>query len=381
MANVFKILTSALVVLGLLTGCGNKTGSEIQQAVDDNKTAKTKKEWEQSPYNPEVLFEKWHYEFKTDKSKQQRIKEDICQALLALDSESLSIFENEMNKPQNKPLLTKCASKLKSRIDGYYKRQREKMDVFTDVNQPSEGSGNNFQFPKNVQTRDFTNGYIAKKGDVADKEVILTFDDGPSEQYTASILQSLKEVKAKAIFFQLGKNARLYPEMVRKVVAAGHGIGSHSINHTCLGNGNVCRKYNGRILSKDEAVAEITGGHQAVYDVTGMIDPFFRFPYGESSPELVQYLKENSVGEFLWTVDSEDWRAQPNATLLERTLQQLYANGNRGIILFHDIQRRTAEILPQFLRELYSRGYSVVLLQSSDPTARFNSKLVKRRLP
>lgn len=381
MLNAFKSFMSIAIAFGFLTGCGNKTGRDVQQAVDDNKSAQTKKEWEESPYNPEQLFEKWHHEFKTSKSEQQKIKSDICQALLALDSESLSVFENEIDNKENTKLLTDCASDLKSKLDTYYKAQREHLDVPVDVLRPSARSRNNFQFPKNVQTRDFSNGYVAKRGNVANKEVILTFDDGPNEIYTASILQSLKEVNAKAIFFQLGKNARLMPEMVKKVVIGGHGIGSHSMSHTCLGNGSVCSRYNGRTLTTDEAVNEITSGHQAIHDVTGIVDPFFRFPYGESSPELSQYLKENSVGEFLWTVDSEDWRAQPNTALLEKTLQQLVANGNRGIILFHDIQRRTAEIMPQFLRELYSRGYSVVLIQASDPRARYNSKLVKRKLP
>ncbi len=69
------------------------------------------------------------------------------------------------------------------------------------------------------------------------------------------------------------------------------------------------------MLTFDEAVAEIKGGHQAVFDAVGWVDPFFRFPYGESSNELKKYLKANSVGEFFLNVDSEDWKAQSNASM------------------------------------------------------------------
>jgi len=91
-------------------------------------------------------------------------------------------------------------------------------------------------------------------------------------------------------------------------------------------------------------------------------------------------LGTNSTAQFAWNIDSEDWRAQTNDEILKKTLAQI-DELKRGIVLFHDIQRRTAEILPQFLRELYNRGYSVVLLQPADPSARYNSKLVKKPLP
>jgi len=152
------------------------------------------------------------------------------------------------------------------------------------------------------------------------------------------------------------------------------------VTHACLGTRIICYNNNGRYLSFDEAVEEIKGGHQAVYDVLGWVDPFFRFPYGEISPELRSYLQTNSVGEFYWAIDSEDWKSQPNQGMIDNVLRQLELR-KRGVILFHDIQRKTAESLPQILKELYNRGYSPVLLQAADPEARFNSKIVKKRVP
>ncbi|MNT69450.1 Peptidoglycan-N-acetylmuramic acid deacetylase PdaC [compost metagenome] len=86
------------------------------------------------------------------------------------------------------------------------------------------------------------------------------------------------------------------------------------------------------------------------------------------------------MGEFYWAIDSEDWKSQPNQGMIDNVLRQLELR-KRGVILFHDIQRKTAESLPQILKELYNRGYSPVLLQAADPQARFNSKIVKKRVP
>ncbi|MEN0058884.1 MAG: polysaccharide deacetylase family protein, partial [Bdellovibrio sp.] len=157
-------------------------------------------------------------------------------------------------------------------------------------------------------------------------------------------------------------------------------VGSHSVTHPCLGGSSSCRRANGRVYSYSQAVSEIQGGHQAVYDVLGWVDPFFRFPYGESSPELKNYLRQAQVAEFFWSIDSEDWKATSNRQLLDKVWAQLDARG-RGVILFHDIQRRTAEIMPQFLSELYYKGYSVVQIQPADPEARYKSKIVRRNKP
>ncbi|WII73164.1 polysaccharide deacetylase family protein [Bdellovibrio sp. 22V] len=376
---MMKSCVSGLLLLSVsvLIGCGNKYDSGVQKAVTDNKEAKNLMEWKLSEGNPETLFAQWREDFKKNPSEQDKMKSELCTALHSLDGVALTIFEEELRRKSNAPLVTSCKNELLSKLDIFFSKERETLPVAVDANS-TQPSPNNFRFSDNVQKRDTSKGYYASYGDVARKEIVLTFDDGPTGVYTESILRSLREVNAKAIFFQLGKNASLNPGIVRKVAADGHAIGSHSIGHKCLGTSAACRRNNGYNLSFDEAVAEIKGGHQAIYDILGWVDPFFRFPYAEGSPELRQFLKANSTAEFAWVIDSEDWRGQSNENLLRNTLAQVDAKG-RGIVLFHDIQRRTAEIMPQFLRELYMRGFSVVLLQSADPNARYNSKLVRKR--
>lgn len=376
-----KSFYGGLFILAMtsMVGCGNQIGQSVREAVKVNQEAQSLVEWEYSEANPEALFAKWRHEFMVDSSKREKLQSDICAELRSLDGLSLSIFENEVRDENNRALLSSCKEEILAKIDSHFDEEREAMAVPGHALKPLRAQ-NNFTFPDNVQKRDTNSGYFAVTGDVVRKEVVLTFDDGPNGIYTDAILKALRDVNAKAIFFHMGKAVRANPDVVKRVAADGHAIGTHSSTHACLGTSRSCRSTNGRNLSFDEAVTEIKGGHQAVQDVLGWVDPFFRFPYGEASPELKSFLKKNSVGEFFWAIDSNDWRAQTNENLLNTTLQAIEARG-RGIVLFHDIQRRTAEIMPQFLRELYTRGYSIVLLQAADPSARYNSKLVKKRLP
>jgi len=267
---------------------------------------------------------------------------------------------------------------LKKTLAQHFEDERKTMQVPVNA-LAAEPSGNNFKFKTTLQTRDTAKGYFALTGDAKPKELILTFDDGPSP-YTESILRTLKEVGAKAIFFEMAKNVRVLPNVTKEVAADGHSIGSHTVTHACIGSHPVCAKAMGHNYTMDEALAEIRGGHQAIQKVLGWVDPFFRFPYGEDSPELRKYLMDNQVGEFYWTIDSEDWKAQTNDHLVQSVLASIDKSG-KGIILFHDIQQKTAETLPQILREIYSRGYSLVYLQSSDPNARHNTQLLTPVVP
>ncbi len=376
-----KVFLNGVMALtaGSLIGCGSKLETNIQQAVVDNQNAASLIEWEQSEAHPQTLFAKWREELNSSPNSADEFKAELCEKLTSLVGQDLTVFETEIQSEQNQELLASCAETLNAKLEQHYTAERSQLSVKVNALMP-KASQNSFQFPDNIQKRDTTNGYFAVSGDVGRKEVVLTFDDGPSGVYTESILRSLKEVNAKATFFLLGKNVQANPEIVKKVAKDGHVVASHSMTHPCLGTSRGCEKTNGRILSFSEATGQIKAGAQAIYDVLGYVDPFFRFPYGESSAELKSFLKQSSVGEFYWSIDSEDWKAQPNDTLIKNTLARLEARG-RGMLLFHDIQRRTAEIMPQLLRELYSRGYSVVLLQSSDEAARYNSKLVKKKLP
>ncbi|MGZ3748775.1 MAG: polysaccharide deacetylase family protein [Pseudobdellovibrionaceae bacterium] len=344
--------------------CTRSVPQEMKRSIKLNQSASSLLEWETSEDNPKNIFQRHREEFKTN----PELGSEVCRALSQLKEQDLVLFEEEINNPANESLLKDCRSSLKKKLESYWLEQKKILHP----------SSLNFSFPVRTEKRDLTKGYRAATGDVQPKELILTFDDGPHPTRTSQVLDILKSVNAKAMFFTLGQNVRANPSLVQREAQEEHIIGSHSITHRCLANTANCIKANGgKALTFDEAVAEIRGGHQAVYDALGFVDPFFRFPYGETSPELVSFLAEKQVAQFHWYIDSEDWRNRSNQELLQSTLAQVDKK-QRGIILFHDIQRRTVEILPDFLKAIYDRGYSLVILQSADEKERFNSQLVTK---
>lgn len=183
-------------------------------------------------------------------------------------------------------------------------------------------------------------------------EVILTFDDGPSPSVTPLILSALDKAGVKAVFFMVGQRASAHPELVVKVAEAGHSIGTHTRTHADLTR-----------LSEAGALAQIRTGSRALKRILkpkGFSPaPFFRFPYLAQSALLRADVRHNGYVIFGADVDSKDyWKDSPDA-VLARTLRRLDQAG-RGIILFHDIHKRTAAMLPDFLKALKNRGYRVV---------------------
>lgn len=206
------------------------------------------------------------------------------------------------------------------------------------------------------------------------REVVLTFDDGPMRRFTKPILDVLDKHCVKATFFAVGRMAVADPEMLKEIDRRGHTIGSHTWSHKKQGQ-----------LSLSGGKYEIELGISAITQALGKpIAPFFRFPYLSDPRQAQAVLKARGHGIFGIDVDSRDFRTRSGATMRNQVLSVLKKKG-QGIILFHDIQRSTADGLDGLLTELKKRGYKVVhMVAHSDATtqAKYDaiaSKLVKRK--
>src|SRR5471032_3378130 len=135
-----------------------------------------------------------------------------------------------------------------------------------------------------------------------EKEVVLTFDDGPWPGNTPAVLKALADECTTGIFFEIGKHATYYPEIAKQVYAAGHAIGSHTWSHANLNN---------KKLTEDQRKEEIEKGISAVKWALGGVSPasFFRFPALQHPPEMVTYLGERNIAIFSCDVDSFDLKA------------------------------------------------------------------------
>ena len=130
---------------------------------------------------------------------------------------------------------------------------------------------------------------------LADKEVVLTFDDGPWPGNTPAVLKALDDECTKAVFFSIGKHATYHPEILRQVAAAGHTVGAHTWSHANL---------NSKKMTEQGAKDEIEKGFSAVKLALGAEPaPFFRFPELQHGPAAVAYLGTRNVAIFSCDLD------------------------------------------------------------------------------
>ena len=193
---------------------------------------------------------------------------------------------------------------------------------------------------------------------LADKEVVLTFDDGPWPGNTPAVLKALADECTKAVFFPIGKHATYHPEILKQVAAAGHTIGAHTWSHANL---------NSKKMTEQLAKDEIEKGYSAVKLALGAApSPFFRFPELQHGPAAMAYLGTRNVAMFSCDLDSFDFRAKNSDQIINTVMTKLDKQG-KGIILMHDFQKHTAEAMPALLRRLKAGGYKVVQMKARTP--------------
>ncbi len=189
-----------------------------------------------------------------------------------------------------------------------------------------------------------------------DKEVVLTFDDGPARRYTIPILNALDAECVRATFFSVGRMALSDPETLREVGRRGHTIGTHTWSHKKL-------SAIGSAKSKDEIELGVSAVAAALGEPPA---PFFRFPYLGDTAAMQKHMASRNIANVGIDIDSRDFLTRNPATVRKTVMQQLKARG-RGIILFHDIQPSTAGALPTLLDDMKREGFKVVHLVAKTP--------------
>jgi peptidoglycan/xylan/chitin deacetylase (PgdA/CDA1 family) len=186
-----------------------------------------------------------------------------------------------------------------------------------------------------------------------DKEVVLTFDDGPILPYSNQILDILASQCVKATYFLVGEMARAFPATVRRIYEEGHTIGTHSEDHpTRFGQ-----------LPVEKMRHEIDWGISDVSAALGdpkYLAPFFRIP-GLARSDLVESeLAARGLSVFSSDTDADDWHHRISGQqIIALAMRRLEARG-KGILLLHDIHPATVAALPGLLKELKDKGFHVV---------------------
>jgi peptidoglycan/xylan/chitin deacetylase (PgdA/CDA1 family) len=194
-----------------------------------------------------------------------------------------------------------------------------------------------------------------------DHEVVLSFDDGPWPATDQKILAALAHECVRATFFLIGKPASEHPELVRKMAALGHTLGHHTWTH-----------HNLKYMKPDDAKGEIDRGIAAVEKAlhgtatASPSTPFFRFPYFETTPRILENLQSRGIAVFGADLWASDWNPMTPQQELKLLIDRLKIAG-KGIILLHDPKAQTAAMLPAFLRYLRDNNYRVVHIVPAVP--------------
>jgi len=171
-------------------------------------------------------------------------------------------------------------------------------------------------------------------------EIAITIDDGPDPEVTPATLDLLAELGAHATFFCIAEQARAHPALLRRIVAAGHGIGNHSLHH----------RHNFSLLGPKGFEREIRGAQDLLADLCGVRPHCFRAPAGLRNPLLDPVLHRLGLHLVSWTRRGYDTR-QPDADAVLQRLSRGLAAGD--ILLLHDGNaRRTAAGQPVLLQVL-----------------------------
>jgi peptidoglycan/xylan/chitin deacetylase (PgdA/CDA1 family) len=201
-------------------------------------------------------------------------------------------------------------------------------------------------------------GFHATGPSQTPRAVALTFDDGPSI-YTARILNVLARMHARATFFVVGRLAEDYPRLVRRELAAGMEVGSHSYSHPYQPPFD--RQPHGAIRD------EIARGGDVLAQL-GRAPTLFRPPGGSFSPYVIE--AAGSAGEriVLWSVDPTDWKAGTTSKQIVRRVLDAVEPGS--IVVLHDgggDRTATARALPRIVRGIRRKGLQLALI---DPERR-----------
>jgi peptidoglycan-N-acetylglucosamine deacetylase len=183
-----------------------------------------------------------------------------------------------------------------------------------------------------------------------EKKVYLTFDDGPTPEITAWVLNQLKAFDAKATFFCIGDNIQKYPEIFNSILLNGHNIGNHTFNH-----------YNGWKTKTPKYIENVLLCKEAIQQQTTDNRQLFRPPYGKIKKSQAKAILELGYKIIMWDILSADF----DTTITpEKCLENVLKNVAPGsIIVFHDSAKAFKNLeytLPRTLQFLKDNQYQCV---------------------
>lgn len=194
-------------------------------------------------------------------------------------------------------------------------------------------------------------GTLVHRVETTEPIIALTFDDGPTPRKTEQILQLLAAEQIPATFFLTGKEIENHPDLLQKILAAGHQVGNHSYSHQRM------------LFKTPRFIAQEIEKTDALLKAAGALEPiYFRPPYGKKLFMLPRYLEAHQRIAVTWDVAPENFpQLTENPSLLaDYTIAQAKAG---SIILLHvmyDSRATTMQAVPAIIQGLKAKGFKFV---------------------
>lgn len=182
------------------------------------------------------------------------------------------------------------------------------------------------------------------------KLAALTFDDGPGKNTTPRLLDELKKRNVRATFFVVGTNAAKYPDLLKRMDAEGHVIGTHTYAHKNLTK-----------VTEEQLHSEVEKCSAIIEQAVGHGPALLRPPGGNYDNRLLAYCKELGLPLANWSVDTRDWESRNKEAILAAAFQKgSYGVRDGAIILMHDIYESTVDAAIEMVDRLLADGYTLV---------------------
>jgi cellulose synthase/poly-beta-1,6-N-acetylglucosamine synthase-like glycosyltransferase/peptidoglycan/xylan/chitin deacetylase (PgdA/CDA1 family) len=189
--------------------------------------------------------------------------------------------------------------------------------------------------------------YVMERfGELPEKQLMLTFDDGPDATYTGEILDVLSAEGVPATFFSVGTNVVGHPELFQRIVREGHMVGNHTMTHTTAWDDDLRNR------------EELIGTDRAMRSVGSYATHLFRLPTGDPDNKALPILEAQQLGYLHvdFDYDTHDWEAAPGETVDLPAL-----DGEGHIVLMHDgggDRTATVAALKELITEAKAQGYT-----------------------
>ena len=198
------------------------------------------------------------------------------------------------------------------------------------------------------------------RGPTYQKQMALTFDDGPHGDVTRELLDLLDEFDVKATFFVVGKMVKDRKVLTKEMFDRGHELANHSFSHPNLSK-----------LSLDDLLTEYKATSLLIEKVTGEMPRYCRPPGGRMNTNVLQAASALGMSTVYWDNNPGDYKFEHPEPILSRLR---YERKNGSIVLMHSGIPATVEALRKFIPESRRLGYEFVLISEWDVRAKGSSK-------